>query len=74
VGTIGRLNRKLEERIQGIYTEMMWAFGRIPGVLVKELVHFVVFWLNNLAATDGVSETLSPKAILTGHALDITKH
>ena len=74
VGTIERLNRTLKERIWGIYTEMMRAFGRIPGVWVKELVHFVVCWLNNLPATDGVSETLSPKAILTGLAIDFTKH
>jgi hypothetical protein len=74
VGTIERLNRTLKERIRGIYTELMRVFGRIPGVLVKELVHFVVFWLNNLPATDGVSNTLSPKAILTGLTIDFTRH
>ena len=43
-------------------------------MLVKDLVHFMVFCLNNLPVADGVLSTLIPKEILTGLTIDFTKH
>jgi hypothetical protein len=43
-------------------------YKRLSKLLVKEIVRFSVTCLNQLPAEDGVSDTLSPNAILTGKA------
>ena len=42
--------------------------------MLRELVCYVVSWLNNFPPQGGVSNTLSPRAIITGVQLDYTKH
>jgi Reverse transcriptase (RNA-dependent DNA polymerase) len=42
-------------------------FGRLPRVLVKELAASAIRTLNMLPHPDGVSSTLSPATIVTGH-------
>ena len=74
VGAIERLNRTMKERIRGVYNELMRVFGKIPGVMVRELVYTIAFWLNSLPPADGVSDAISPRTLLTGLTLDFTKH
>ena len=74
VGSVERLNRTLKERIRGIYNEMMRVFGRIPGVMIREMVYAIVYWLNCFPPADGVSDALSPRTIVTGLTIDFTKH
>jgi hypothetical protein len=42
--------------------------------MVIEMVHSSVFWLNMFPASDGVSDVLSPRAIIVGLKLDYNKH
>ena len=42
--------------------------------MVAELIYSCVFWLNSFPARDGVSDTLSPRAIVTGSEIDFNKH
>jgi hypothetical protein len=46
----------------------------MPAQMIIEMVYFSVFWLNGFPATDGVSNTLSPRAIVVGMQIDYTKH
>jgi hypothetical protein len=42
--------------------------------MVIELIHYCTFWLNAFPHTDGVSDILSPRAIVSGLSIDYTKH
>ena len=47
VPEIERLNRAMNEHIRLVYTEIIQVYGRVPGVLVREIVYFVTFWPNS---------------------------
>jgi hypothetical protein len=42
--------------------------------MIIEMVSYSTFWLNSFPAHDGISDTLSPWAILVGSHLDYAKH
>ncbi len=42
--------------------------------MVAELIYSCVFWLNSSPARDGVSDTLSPSAFVTGSKIEFNKH
>jgi len=42
--------------------------------MLVELVYFCVFWLNSFPAKDGISDILSPRAIVHGTNIDYNKH
>jgi hypothetical protein len=42
--------------------------------MIIELIHFVVLWLNDFPPSSGVSNTYSPRNIMTGTTLDYNKH
>jgi len=42
--------------------------------MLVELVYFCVFWLNSFPAKDGISDILSPRAIVHGTKIDYNKH
>jgi hypothetical protein len=42
--------------------------------MLKEMVTSCVFWLNMFSSRDGVSDTLSPRVLMTGYTLDYDKH
>jgi hypothetical protein len=44
-----------------------------PGMII-EMIYYSTFWLNSFTPTDGVSETISPRAIVAGMQLDYAKH
>ena len=64
----------MKERIWSVYTEIIQVYSHIPGVLVQKLVYDLMFWLNSLPAEDGVSDILSPHAMITGQSIKFTKH
>ncbi len=49
-------------------------FNKIPTRMGVALVHLSVFWLNTFLATDGISETMSPRTIIVGSKVDFNKH
>jgi hypothetical protein len=64
--------RTIKERARSVYNTL--PFTKIPGRMVAELVYYSVFWLNSFPAQDGISNTLSPRAIVIGSHVDFTKH
>lgn len=67
-----RYIRTIKERARCVYNTM--PFAKIPGRMVAELIYYCVFWLNSFPARDGISDTLSPRAIITGSHIDFNKH
>ncbi len=52
----------------------MLPFASIPRIVLVHLVKNAVFWLNSFPALDGVSNTVYPRYILTGHNESCDKH
>ena len=67
VGEIERYNRVLKERMRA--TMSMLPFTHVPPRLVIELAQRENFWLNSLPRDDGISQSLSPRTIVTGQTL-----
>jgi hypothetical protein len=67
-----RYIRTIKERARCVYNTM--PFDKIPGRMIAELIYYCVFWLNSFPARDGISNTLSPRSIVTGSHIDFNKH
>jgi acetolactate synthase regulatory subunit len=72
VPEVERHIRTLKERVRCVYNTL--PFTRMPMRMVVEMVYFSNFWLNSFPAMDGISETMSPRAIVVGTQLDYVKH
>jgi hypothetical protein len=72
VPEVERHIRTIKECARCVYNTM--PFTKIPGRMIVELIYYSVFWLNSFPAKDGVSNTLSPRAIITGSNIDFHKH
>ena len=72
VGDIERYIRTVKERMRGISNTI--PFKRLTRNMVMELAKGVVYWLNAIPSSTGVSPTMSPRTIITGQLLDYHKH
>ena len=72
VGDIERYIRTVKERMRGISNTI--PFKRMTRNMVMELAKAVVYWLNSVPSSTGVSPTMSPRTIITGQLLDYHKH
>jgi hypothetical protein len=55
----------------------MWStlpFIKVPKRIIVELINFVVLWFNAFPPARGISQTYSPRTIMTGTILDYNKH
>jgi hypothetical protein len=52
----------------------MTPFEHFPPKMIIEMVFLSIFWLNTLPHRLGVSQTLSPRTIVTALGADYTKH
>jgi hypothetical protein len=64
--------RTLKECVHGDLVTM--PFKHIPKATMIQLVYCCVFWLNLFPPKDGLSKTLSPRALVTGWQIDYKKH
>jgi hypothetical protein len=69
---IERHIRLIKKRTRAIRSTM--PFKIIPGRMIIEMMAHVVLWLNAPPPASWVSTTYSPRTIMTGTALDFTKH
>lgn len=67
-----RYIRTVKERMRSVYNTL--PFERLPVRMIMELAYYCVYWLNSFPATDGVSPTLSPRAIIAGTTVDFAAH
>ena len=72
MGDIERYIRTVKERMRGISNTI--PFKRMTRNMVMELAKAVVYWLNSVPSSTGVSPTMSPRTIITGQLLDYHKH
>jgi hypothetical protein len=72
VPEIERYNRTIKDRVRSAFN--MLPFKKMPTQMLVELVKAMVFWLNAFPANVGVSDTISPRTIMTGKRLNYTKH
>ncbi|GAX11354.1 hypothetical protein FisN_22Lu047 [Fistulifera solaris] len=72
VPEIERHVRTVKERTRSTYNGL--PFKHMPPRLIIEMVYFNVFWLNCFPPRDGVSDTLSPRVLISGQQIDYTKH
>jgi hypothetical protein len=74
VPEVERHIRTIKERARCVYNTL--PFTKIPGRMVAELpvAYYSVFWLNSFPVQDGISSTLSPRAIVIGSHVDFRKH
>ena len=68
---VGKHTPEIERQIRTIKDRCRCVYGivpynRMPRMMVKELVYWSVMWLNSFPEEDGVSETMSPREIMTG--------
>ena len=71
-GDIERYIRTIKERVRCLHNSV--PFKRVPGRMLIEMVKNSVFWRNSFPPEDGVSEHLSPRAIVTGQSVDFHRH
>ena len=64
--------RTVKDRVRSAFALM--PFKKIPAIMIKEIVQGAVMWLNMFPPNDGVSNTLSPRSLITGQQIDYHKH
>jgi hypothetical protein len=67
VGDVEQYIRTVKERMRAIY---ILPFECMPPHMVIEMAKSSVFWLNAFPHCQGVSNTLSPRTIITGQNVD----
>lgn len=72
VPEVERHIRTLKERCRATYKSL--PFRRMPSRLIFELVYSMTFWLHAFPARDGVSSSISPRELVSGVAIDATRH
>ena len=72
VPEIERHIRTMKERARSVIN--MLPFERYPARMIIELVSFCGFWLNSFPAVGGISDVLSPRAIILGSAINYATH
>lgn len=68
VPQIERHIRSIKDRVRSTYN--MLPFKYIPKIMLTQMVHAVVFWMNAFPVRDGVSNDHSPRYIMTGYNID----
>jgi hypothetical protein len=72
VPEVERYIRTVKDRTRSVYNSL--PFKRMPARMIVEMVSHSVFWLNSFPALDGISRTLSPRAIVTGSNVTYDRH
>ena len=72
VGDIERYIRTIKERMRCVYNTL--PFDQIPKAMLIEMAKFAVFWLNSFPHPLGISQTESPRRLVTGENIDYNKH
>jgi hypothetical protein len=68
VGEIERKIRVIKERVRGTFNTL--PYKKLPKMMVVELLHFCVMWMNSFPVKSGISEKWSPRELVSRHKLD----
>ena len=72
VGEIKRKIQVIKERARGMMATLPYL--TLPKIMIIELMHFCVLWLNSFPVKSGVSEKWSPRELISRHQLDAKLH
>ncbi len=72
VGEIERKIRVVKERAR--CTTSILPYNVLPKIMIIELMHFCVMWMNSFPVKPGISEKWSPREIVLRHRLDAKLH
>ncbi len=72
VGEIERKIRVIKERARGTISTL--PYEMLPKLIIIELMHFCVMWMNSFPVKLGVSERYSPRELVSRHKLDAQLH
>jgi hypothetical protein len=72
VGEIPRKIRVVKERARS--TMSILPYKLLPKLVIVELMHFCVMWMNSFLVKSGISEKWSPREIVSRHKLDTKMH
>ncbi len=72
VGEIGRKIRVIKKRARGTISTL--PHKMLPKLVIIELLHFCVMWINLFPVKSGVSEKYSPRELVLRHKLDVKLH
>ena len=72
VGEIERKIRVVKERARS--TISILPYKLLPKLVIIELMHFCVMWMNSFPVKSGISEKWSPREIVSRHKLDAKMH
>ena len=72
VGEIERKIRVIKERARGKFNTL--PYKKLPRVMVIELLHFCVMWMNSFPVKSGISEKWSPRELISRTKLDAKLH
>jgi hypothetical protein len=72
VPDIERCIQTIKERTRCTYNVL--EFEQYPPKMISEMVFSSVFWLNAFPNRLGISNTMSPRTIVTGLTIDFAKH
>jgi hypothetical protein len=72
VGDIERYIRTIKERARASFH--LTPFQKMPPLMIQDLIGGCVFWLNVFPNELGISDTMSPRTILSGKTIDYKRH
>ncbi len=72
IGEIERRIRYIKERARSILCTL--PYPALPNLMLIQLFHFVVMWLNNFPSATGILTQYSPCELIHRHCLDYKKH
>jgi len=64
--------RTVKERCRSVFSQM--AHKSVPSIVINGIVQHVCFWLNSVPPKNGISDTISPRSIVTGKETDFKLH
>jgi hypothetical protein len=72
VGEIERKIRVIKERARGTINTLPYL--QLPRLMIIELMHFCVMWMNSFPVKSGISKKWSPRELISRHKLDAKLH
>jgi hypothetical protein len=72
VGEIERKIQVVKERAR--CTTSILPYNILPKIMIIELMHFCIMWMNSFPVKSGISEKWSPREIVSRHRLDAKLH
>jgi hypothetical protein len=72
VGEIEQKIQGIKERVRGTMNTL--PYSHLPKLIIIELMHFCVMWMNEFPVKLGISKKWSPRELISHHKLDAKLH